>query len=174
MSGYDSMIGESQKMKQVYKMIEKAASSNCSVLIYGESGTGKELVARSIHQNSNRREKPFVAINCAGIPDSLLESELFGHEAGAFTGAMERKEGKFELANGGSIFLDEIGSMSVALQSKILRVLQEKKDGTKEIERIGSTTARPLWTCASYRRRTGDLMTAVKEDKFQGRPLLSP
>ena len=153
MSGYDSIIGDSQKMKQVYKMIEKAASSGCSVLIFGESGTGKELVARSIHQNSARREKPFVAINCAGIPDSLLESELFGHEAGAFTGAIERKEGKFELANGGSIFLDEIGSMSFALQSKILRVLQERKDGTKEIERIGSSL--PLsWTCALSQRPT--------------------
>jgi len=166
MSGYDSIIGDSQKMKHVYKMIEKAAASGCSVLIYGESGTGKELVARSIHQNSGRREKPFVAINCAGIPDSLLESELFGHEAGAFTGALDRKEGKFELANGGSIFLDEIGSMSFALQSKILRVLQERKDGTKEIERIGSSSS-VVVDVRVISATNLDLMAAVKDGKFR-------
>lgn len=138
-SEYDELIGESPEMKQVNRLINRAAQSDSAVLILGESGTGKELIARAIHNQSERKDAPFVAINCAAIPDSLLESELFGHESGAFTGAAERKLGKFETADGGTIFLDEIGSMSLGLQAKMLRVLQEKRDGTKEFERLGSS-----------------------------------
>jgi two-component system nitrogen regulation response regulator GlnG len=127
-----NIIGNSAVMREVYKTIGKVAPSDITVLIEGESGTGKELVARAIHFNSRRIGKPFVAINCAAIPKELLESELFGFEKGAFTGAVERKIGKFEQANGGSIFLDEIGDMPLDLQAKILRVLQEK-----EITRTG-------------------------------------
>lgn len=127
-----NIIGNSTAMREVYKTIGKVAPSDITVLIGGESGTGKELIARAIHFNSRRIGKPFVAINCAAIPKELLESELFGFEKGAFTGAMERKLGKFEQANGGSIFLDEIGDMPLDLQAKILRVLQEK-----EITRTG-------------------------------------
>ena len=127
-----NIIGNSTVMREVYKTIGKVAPSDITVLIEGESGTGKELVARAIHFNSRRIGKPFVAINCAAIPKELLESELFGFEKGAFTGAMERKIGKFEQANGGSIFLDEIGDMPLDLQAEILRVLQEK-----EITRTG-------------------------------------
>jgi len=127
-----NIIGNSPAMRDVYKTIGKVAPSDITVLIEGESGTGKELIARAIHFNSRRIGKPFVAINCAAIPKELLESELFGFEKGAFTGAMERKLGKFEQANGGSIFLDEIGDMPLDLQAKILRVLQEK-----EITRTG-------------------------------------
>ncbi|HHW42628.1 MAG TPA: sigma-54-dependent Fis family transcriptional regulator [Desulfotomaculum sp.] len=130
----ESMIGQSAAMQAVYKNIGRVASSNVTVLIQGESGTGKELVARAIHQNSNRRNGPFVKINCAAIPENLIESELFGHEKGAFTGAGARKPGKFELAHQGTIFLDEIGELSLATQAKLLRVLQEK-----EFERVGGT-----------------------------------
>ena len=134
-----NIIGNSAVMREVYKTIGKVAPSDITVLIEGESGTGKELVARAIHFNSRRIGKPFVAINCAAIPKELLESELFGFEKGAFTGAMERKIGKFEQANGGSIFLDEIGDMPLDLQSKILRVLQEK-----EITRTGGNQNIPV------------------------------
>jgi len=112
-------------MQEVYRWIELAATSNAPVLVYGESGTGKELVARTIHDLSNRRNKPFVAINCAAIPETLIESELFGHERGAFTGATERRLGCFELADGGTLFLDEIAEMDNSTQAKLLRVLQE-------------------------------------------------
>jgi two-component system response regulator AtoC len=128
------MIGLSPAMQKVYKIIGRVANSNATVLIRGESGTGKELVARAIHFNSVRRDKPFVKINCASIPDSLLESELFGYEKGAFTGAVTSKPGKFELAQHGTIFLDEIGEMSLNLQAKLLRVIQER-----EFERLGGT-----------------------------------
>ena len=134
-----NIIGNSAVMREVYKTIGKVAPSDITVLIEGESGTGKELVARAIHFNSRRIGKPFVAINCAAIPKELLESELFGFEKGAFTGAMERKIGKFEQANGGSIFLDEIGDMPLDLQAKILRVLQEK-----EITRTGGNQNIPV------------------------------
>ena len=127
-----NIIGNSPAMRDIYKIIGKVAPSDVTVLIQGESGTGKELIARAIHFNSRRLGKPFVALNCAAIPKELLESELFGFEKGAFTGAVERKIGKFEQANGGTIFLDEIGDMPLDLQSKILRVLQEK-----EITRTG-------------------------------------
>lgn len=131
--GFTSMIGESKKMITVFDYIKKVAPSETSVLILGESGTGKEKVAQSIHNLSNRKNKPLVVINCGAIPDNLAESLLFGHEKGAFTGAQDKRIGKFETADGGTIFLDEIGEMPMDLQVKLLRVLQEK-----EIERIGS------------------------------------
>ncbi|UFS68843.1 sigma-54 dependent transcriptional regulator [Geomonas sp. RF6] len=127
-----TIIGNSPAMREVYKTIGKVAPSDVTVLVQGESGTGKELIARAIHYNSRRLGKPFIALNCAAIPKELLESELFGFEKGAFTGATERKLGKFEQANGGTIFLDEIGDMPIDLQAKILRVLQER-----EITRTG-------------------------------------
>lgn len=122
-----TIIGNSPAMREVYKTIGKVAPSDVTILIQGESGTGKELIARAIHFNSKRLGKPFIALNCAAIPKELLESELFGFEKGAFTGAVERKLGKFEQANAGTIFLDEIGDMPLDLQAKILRVLQEKE-----------------------------------------------
>ncbi|HEX5725596.1 MAG TPA: sigma-54 dependent transcriptional regulator [Longimicrobiaceae bacterium] len=128
----EAAIGASPAMLEVFRMVGRVAGSSATVLILGESGTGKELVARAIHRNSPRGRGPFVAINCAAIPENLLESELFGHEKGAFTGAITRKIGRFERANGGTLLLDEIGDMSLALQSKILRALQER-----EIERVG-------------------------------------
>jgi Nif-specific regulatory protein len=128
------MVGESPRMQEVRQLIAKIAPTNSTVLIRGESGTGKELVARAIHLNSQRANKPFIAINCAVLNETLLESELFGHEKGAFTGAIAQKKGKLELAQGGTIFLDEVGEMSPALQAKLLRVLQEW-----EIERVGGT-----------------------------------
>lgn len=121
------IIGFSECMKQVFEKIEKVASTDSTVLLHGESGTGKELVARAIHMNSGRRHRPLVAVNCGAIPEELLESELFGHEKGAFTGAVRTRPGKFELAEGGTIFLDEIGDMSPSLQVKLLRVIQEKQ-----------------------------------------------
>ena len=129
-----TIIGNSSAMREVYKTIGKVAPSDITILIQGESGTGKELIARAIHYNSRRLGKPFIALNCAAIPKELLESELFGFEKGAFTGATERKLGKFEQANGGTIFLDEIGDMPLDLQAKILRVLQEK-----EVTRTGGS-----------------------------------
>ena len=126
------ILTQDPKMHKVVSIVENLAASDITVLIYGESGTGKELLARQIHRMSRRADKPFIAVNCAAIPDNLLESELFGHEKGAFTGATEKRIGKFELAKGGTILLDEIGEMSMTLQAKLLRVLQEK-----EIDRIG-------------------------------------
>jgi Nif-specific regulatory protein len=128
------MLGESAAMQKVFRLIAKAAPTDANVLITGESGTGKELAARSIHLNSKRKAAPFVAINCAALTESLLESELFGHEKGAFTGAVGQKKGKIEIAESGTLFLDEIGEMALALQAKILRVLQER-----EFERVGGT-----------------------------------
>ncbi len=134
-----TIIGNSPAMREIYKTIGKVAPSDVTVLVQGESGTGKELIARAIHFNSKRLGKPFVALNCAAIPKELLESELFGFEKGAFTGATERKLGKFEQANHGTIFLDEIGDMPFDLQSKILRVLQEK-----EVTRTGGSQVIPV------------------------------
>lgn len=128
----EGIVGRSRKMVEVLEVMKKVSMSNATVLILGESGTGKELVARAIHYNSPRRTKPLIAVNCAAIPDNLIESELFGHEPGAFTGATSRNTGLFESANGGTIFLDEVGDLPALTQSKILRVLQDK-----EIRRIG-------------------------------------
>ena len=127
-----NMQGEHPKMKEVFRVIARIAPSNSTVLIVGESGTGKELIARAIHEGSPRQDKPFIAINCAAIPDTLIESELFGHEKGSFTGADTREIGIFEAANGGTVFLDEIGEMNVSMQAKLLRAIQEK-----EIRRVG-------------------------------------
>ncbi|MHC4424938.1 MAG: sigma 54-interacting transcriptional regulator [Planctomycetota bacterium] len=127
-----NMVGSSNAMKEVYRLIEQVSNSNATVLIRGESGTGKDLVAHAIHYNSLRADKPFVKVNCTALPDTLLESELFGHEKGAFTGAAERKIGRFERAHGGTIFLDEVGDFSLNLQIKLLRVIQ-----FREFERVG-------------------------------------
>ena len=124
---FDNILAQSGEMQEVFRLVRKVKDSDICVLILGESGTGKELIARAIHYNSNRRNGPIVVVNCASIPHDLLESELFGHERGAFTGAAQRRIGKFELAQGGTIFLDEIGELDLSLQAKILRVIQEKQ-----------------------------------------------
>jgi two-component system response regulator PilR (NtrC family) len=131
---FGNLIGKSKKMQEVYDLIEKVAASRANVLVAGESGTGKELVAKAIHYNSERRDKPFIAVNCGAIPENLLESELFGHEKGSFTGAIQQKAGLFEVANGGTLFLDEIGELPASMQVKLLRVLQER-----EFRRVGGT-----------------------------------
>ena len=155
------MVGESQPMRDVYTLISKVAATSSTVLILGESGTGKELAAHAIHLNSSRANRPFIAINCATLTESLLESELFGHERGAFTGAISQKRGKLELADGGTVFLDEVGELSPAIQAKLLRVLQ-----TREFERVGGT--RPIKidvrTIAATNR---DLMAALKAGQFR-------
>ena len=133
-ANFAGMVGKNPKMRQVYELIEKVAPTPASVLITGESGTGKELVAKAIHVNSPREPFPFITVNCAALADNLLESELFGHEKGAFTGAASMRKGRFELADKGTIFLDEIGEIPLALQSKLLRVLQERS-----FERVGGT-----------------------------------
>lgn len=130
--GFENIVARSPKMLDLFDMIEKVADSDSTIIVYGESGTGKELVAKAIHNRSDRSNSPFVAINCGAIPEHLLESELFGHERGAFTGATARRAGKFEQADGGTIFLDEIGDMSPELQVKILRVLEQR-----EFDRVG-------------------------------------
>lgn len=127
------MIGESEAIKRIKEMIGKVAATDARVLITGENGSGKELVARSLHQQSNRNAMPYIEVNCAAIPSELIESELFGHEKGSFTSAIKQHKGKFEQADGGTLFLDEIGDMSLAAQAKVLRVLQEKK-----LSRVGS------------------------------------
>jgi len=133
-SGLEGIIGRSKAILEISQMVKKVAPTSATVLITGESGVGKEIIAKAIHYNSPRADKPFIKINCAAIPEELLESELFGYEKGAFTGANTTKKGKFELANGGTMFLDEIGDMPLSLQAKLLRVLQEK-----EIERLGGS-----------------------------------
>jgi DNA-binding NtrC family response regulator len=130
--GLEGLVGKSPPMLKVYDLIETVAQTDTTVLIYGESGTGKEVVANAIHLQSLRRGKPFVKVNCAALPETLLESELFGHERGAFTGALKQRKGRFEIANGGTLFLDEIGDISPGVQVKLLRVLQEK-----QFERVG-------------------------------------
>src|SRR5579863_10064518 len=130
-----AMVGSSRAMKDIFALIEQIAPSNVSVLITGESGTGKELVARTLHELSPRKGRPFVAVNCAAIPETLIESEIFGHEKGSFTGAVERRAGCFELASGGTLLLDELGEMPVGTQAKLLRVLEERK-----LRRLGART----------------------------------
>ena len=155
------IIGNSNKMREVYQMISQVSKSNATVLIRGESGTGKELVANSIHYNSLRSNGPFVKVNCAALPTSLIESELFGHEKGAFTGAIKQKPGKFERSNKGTIFLDEIGSVGVEVQVKLLRILQEK-----EFERVGGYQT--LKTDVRVITATNkNLEQAVEEDTFR-------
>ncbi|MEW9124412.1 MAG: sigma-54 dependent transcriptional regulator [Thermotaleaceae bacterium] len=131
---HNKIIGQSKKMQEIFVMIDKIADTNATVLVMGESGTGKEGIVASIHNKSRRKDKPYIRVNCGAIPDTLIESELFGYEKGAFTGANTRKLGRFDRAQGGTLFLDEIGELSLALQVKILRVLQEK-----EFERVGGT-----------------------------------
>ncbi len=133
---FGSMIGSSEQMRKLFELAERVAAADVTVLIEGESGTGKELLASEIHRRSNRSGKPFVALNCAALPEHLIESELFGYEKGAFTGATAQKRGKFELAQGGTLFLDEVGDMSLATQAKLLRVLE-----TRTVERLGSTSS---------------------------------
>ncbi|MFQ5904385.1 MAG: sigma-54 interaction domain-containing protein, partial [Candidatus Binatia bacterium] len=157
-----NMIGESPAMQRVFKTIGQVVNTQATVLIQGQSGTGKELVAKTIHYNSPRWNKPFVAVNCAALPRELLESELFGHEKGSFTGALERRIGKFELAENGTIFLDEIGELPVELQTKLLRVLQNG-----EFSRVGGreTLKAQARILASTNQ---NLEKAVRENRFRG------
>jgi sigma-54 specific flagellar transcriptional regulator A len=158
---FRSLVGTSRQIQQVRDMMAQVADKDVSVLITGESGTGKEVVARNLHYNSPRRDKPFVPVNCGAIPAELLESELFGHEKGAFTGAISARAGRFELAEGGTLFLDEIGDMPLNMQVKILRVLQERC-----FERVGSnkTTSIDVRVIAATHR---DLETMISEDRFR-------
>jgi DNA-binding NtrC family response regulator len=160
-TGFGAMVGSSPAMKKIFEIVERVAPTDVSVLIRGESGTGKELVAREIHRRSGRSGMPFIALNCAALPDSLIESELFGHEKGAFTGAAARRQGKFELADGGTLLLDEIGDMALATQAKVLRVLEEK-----QFERLGSAetlTSDVRIVCATHR----DLAQAIEASEFR-------
>lgn len=160
-SGSSRLVGRSPAMLVVYKMIARVAPSSTTVLVLGESGTGKELVARAIHGAGPRATGPFVAVNCAAIPEHLLESELFGHEKGAFTGAITRRTGRFEAAVGGTLFLDEIADMSVALQAKILRAVQER-----EITRVGGNESLPV-NVRLIAATNRDLREAIKQGKFR-------
>jgi DNA-binding NtrC family response regulator len=158
---FDNIITADGKMQDVFKLVSKVLDNDISVLIYGESGTGKELIARAIHYNGKRKEKPFVVVNCASIPRELLESELFGHEKGSFTGAHQRKLGKFELAKDGTIFLDEVGELEMLLQAKLLRVIQNK-----EFERVGGTDL--IKTNVRIISATNrDLKSAVESKEFR-------
>ena len=158
---FDKIVGKSKEMRAVYALMQQAIESNITVLIQGESGTGKELVARAIHFNSPRKAGPFVDVNCAAIPEPLIESELFGHERGAFTGATVQRIGKFESADGGTIFLDEIADMQPLVQAKLLRVLQER-----EIQRVGGTGNIPI-NVRVITATNKDLEAAVKTDEFR-------
>jgi len=159
--GFPKIVGASRAIQQVSALIQKVAPSNATALLLGESGTGKELFARALHQMGTRAGRPFIAINCAAIPDTLLENELFGHEKGAYTGAQSQKQGKFELADTGTLFLDEIGDLSPAVQAKLLRVLQ---DGA--FERVGGT--RPIQVDVRIIAATNtDLARAVRERRFR-------
>ena len=158
---FPDIIGSSASMRNIFTQITKVAPTDSTVLISGESGTGKELIAESIYSHSMRKGKPFVKINCVAIPEGLLESELFGHEKGSFTGAISQKKGKFEIANGGTIFLDEIGDMPLTTQAKLLRVLQEK-----EFERVGGTT--PIRVDVRFIAATNkNLPQNIKEGSFR-------
>ena len=159
--GRDLIIGDSQGIRDVFGVIEKAAISDSTVMIFGESGTGKELIARALHQNSKRVSKPFIAVNCGAIPHELLESELFGYEKGAFTGASHTRIGRLELADEGTVFLDEIGDMPAALQVKLLRVLAEQ-----EIDRLGGN--KPIKVNIRFITATHrNLEESIKEGKFR-------
>ncbi|MGQ9696272.1 MAG: PEP-CTERM-box response regulator transcription factor [Thermodesulfobacteriota bacterium] len=158
---FKGMLGSCKKMQEVFSAIRKVATTDVPVLIIGESGTGKELVAKAIHLSSNRKEKPFVVINSSAIPETLLESELFGHEKGAFTGAHIQRKGRMEMAQEGTLFLDEIGELSLSLQVKLLRFLQEQK-----IERVGGREEIPLDTRILAATNV-DLKEAIKEGKFR-------
>ena len=158
---FDEIVGKSQNMQQMFALVQRAAESNITVLISGESGTGKELVARAIHANSPRKAGPFITVNCAAIPETLFESELFGHERGAFTGATTKRIGKFEHANRGTIFFDEIGDMPLGLQAKLLRVLQER-----QIQRVGGTTNIPV-DIRVLTATNKDLEVEVEADAFR-------
>ncbi|MDD5194658.1 MAG: sigma-54 dependent transcriptional regulator [Candidatus Omnitrophica bacterium] len=158
---FDNIIGKSKKIREIYKIIEKVAENDATVLISGESGTGKELIARAIHFNSTRREKPFIPINCASIPENLLESELFGHEKGAFTDAINQKLGMFELADEGTLFLDEISGLRFDVQSNLLRALEEK-----EVRRLGGTKLIKV-DVRILSATNVDLKQAVQEGKFR-------
>jgi Nif-specific regulatory protein len=157
-----NIVGNSNKMREVYQMISQVCKSNATVLIRGESGTGKELVANSVHYNSHRAQQPFVKVNCAAIPVNLIESELFGHEKGAFTGAVKQKMGKFELAHNGTIFLDEIGSIGTDVQANLLRVLQEK-----EFERVGGLKTHKI-DVRIVAATNKNLEQAVEDGSFRG------
>ncbi len=158
---FDNIVSADGKMQDVFKLVSKVMNNDITVLIYGESGTGKELIARAIHYNGKRKDKPFVVVNCASIPRELLESELFGHEKGSFTGAHQRKLGKFEIANGGTLFLDEVGELEMLLQAKLLRVIQEK-----EFERVGGTEL--IKTDVRILSATNrDLKQAVEKKEFR-------
>jgi DNA-binding NtrC family response regulator len=158
---FDNIVSADGKMQDVFKMVTKVLNNDITVLIYGESGTGKELIARAIHYNGKRKDKPFIVVNCASIPRELLESELFGHEKGSFTGAHQRKLGKFELANEGTIFLDEVGELEMLLQAKLLRVIQEK-----EFERVGGIEL--IKTDVRIISATNrDLKAAVEQKEFR-------
>ena len=157
----NTIIGQSKPILDIFSMLQKASSSNINVSITGETGTGKELVAKAIHYNSERKNKPFVAVNMAAIPRELIESELFGHEKGAFTGAIEKRKGKFAEANGGTIFLDEIAEMDLSMQTKLLRVLQER-----EVTPVGSNTPVKI-DCKLIIATHQDLKKLVEEKKFR-------
>ncbi len=160
-NAFMNIIGHSDRMQRIFRMVEKVADSDSTIIIQGETGTGKGLIAKAIHDHSYRKDKPFVQINCGAIPENLLESELFGHVKGAFTGAITAKPGKFEVANGGTIFLDEIGDMSQDLQVKLLKVLEEN-----EFERVGGcqTIKTDIRIIAATHR---DLETAVENGTFR-------
>jgi Nif-specific regulatory protein len=158
---FRNIIGTSKEMREVYEQIAQVAHTNTTVLVRGESGTGKELVAHAIHYNSPRAAKPFVKVSCAALPESLIESELFGHEKGSFTGAHQRKRGRFELAEGGTLFLDEIGDLSPSLQVKLLRVLQER-----EFERVGGTDTVKV-NVRLIAATNVDLELAVQDGRFR-------
>ena len=158
---FSNIIGKSRKMQEVFYLIKQVANSNATVLLLGESGTGKELVANAIHYNSSRADKPFIKVNCAALPANLVEAELFGYEKGAFTGAIKSKEGKFELADKGTIFLDEIGALALDAQAKLLRVLQEK-----ELERLGGKRPRKV-DVRLIAATNKDLARAVERGEFR-------
>jgi DNA-binding NtrC family response regulator len=159
--GFHNIVGKSKKMQEIYRIIAKVANTDSTVLIYGQSGTGKELIARAIHFNSPRREKQFVPVDCAVLSENLLESELFGHVRGSFTGAVTTKPGLFEVADGGTVFLDEVGNISLAIQAKLLRVLQER-----EFTPVGGTKAKKV-DIRLIAATNKDLEKMIKEETFR-------